>query len=1021
MGSETIKIMNKYLKKFLKKLTSAKGGLYTQSRNHYVTKSGKKIKLNRSIYSKLQAKKDARARKKAAYMASLPKERWKRTLYRLHPKRVAKYWMSPEGRIMGLKVTGIGILATFLVLVGVFAYFRKDLPNLRDISGNNIGGSVRYYDRSGKTLLWEDYDAVKRVPIEDEDIPQNIKDATIALEDKDFFSHGGFDLKGITRAGFNNILKNGNGTQGGSTITQQLVKLTQNWTQERTYTRKVKELILSVELERTYTKQEILAGYLNTAPYGDITYGVEAATRDYFNKPANKLTLDEAAFLAAIPKSPTYYSPYGALYDKPSLIGRQHYVLDLMAEQGKITAKQKEKAKKVNTLKKIKPRKPKYSGITAPWFVLTAKEQLIAERGAETARVGGLKVTTTLNLDLQRKAEESVQNGMAQVRAQGGDTAAFVAEDVKTGQVVALVGGDDFRNETYGQNNYARLKLPPGSSFKPYDYASLIEHTDNFGAGSVLYDSLGPIDGYPCTTGPREGGNCAVNYDFRFPGPLTLRYALAGSRNIPAMKAMLIPGVEKTIKTAKDLMKSPGTPAGEARGDYNCYYDDELTEVAPCYTASAIGDGAFLKLDEHVHGFGTLSRLGKNIPQTYLLKVQDAAEKTIIEWEETEGEQAIRDEAAYIVNDMISDPSASYLSRKPHDYNGWNFGYKTGTTNDSKDGWMMGMSTKYAAGTWVGYHNREVELSGFMENMTQPIVQGWMEAAHEGKEPKDWERPKGIQELPAYVVRTHVGVGSVEPSPSTDLFPSWYNKNPQSKRQTIDIVSNKLATDCTPDRAKKVVGGASASDLSGDPFYGPNGPLDGSRRATTGGGSSVSEKDDVHRCEDAKPNVSLSVPSSCKNSCIITATVRQGTHPISSDKFPGTVELLINGSKVATKNIGGPTTVSFKHNVASGGSKTVTVVVIDSVLYDASASKTVSFSKTSGSNESNNIKLSYSDDGEAYYFNWNPHGPGDKFCVDDSCSPQSPVYKIEKDDVEPGTRFQVQNGSKKSNHYTLGP
>ena len=277
---------------------------------------------------------------------------------------------------MALKLTGVGILAVFLLLIGVFAYFRKDLPNLRDISGNNIGGSIRYYDRTGETLLWEDYDAVKRNPVKGEDMAQVVKDATIAIEDKDFFKHGGFDVRGIARAGVNNYLDRGS-QQGGSTITQQLVKLTQNWSKDRTYARKIKELILSVELERTYSKQEILAGYLNTAPYGDITYGVEAAMQDYFQKSAKDITLDEAAFLAAIPKSPTVYSPYGARYKQEQLIGRQHYVLDLMEQQGMIDKTKRDEAKKIDTLAKIKPRQPKYEGISAPWFVLTARKSLL--------------------------------------------------------------------------------------------------------------------------------------------------------------------------------------------------------------------------------------------------------------------------------------------------------------------------------------------------------------------------------------------------------------------------------------------------------------------------------------------------------------------------------------------------------------------------------------------------------------------------------------------------------------------
>ena len=933
--------------------SARKGGLHTQSRNHHTTKSGNKIKLNRSLTGKMKARKDARMRKKAAYLATLPKGRVKRTLYRLHPKRQLKYWFSRQGGIMALKIAGIGTLASFLLLIGVFAYFRKDLPNLRDISGNNIGGSIRYYDRTGQTLLWEDYDAVKRIPVQDENISQNLKDATVAIEDKEFFEHGGFDIKGITRAGINNTFGSG-GQQGGSTITQQLVKLTQNWTKDSSYTRKVKELILSVELERSYTKKEILAGYLNAAPYGDITYGVEASMQDYFKKSAKDTTLDEAAFLAAIPKSPTYFSPYGARYDKEALVGRQHYVLDLMAEQGKITTEQRDEAKKIDTTTKIQPRTPKFDGIKAPWFVLTAKEQLLTNR-PETIKVGGMKVTTTLDLDKQALAEKQIADNINRVKRQGGDMAAMVAEDVKTGQVVALVGGTDFNNKEYGQNNYARLKLPPGSSYKPYDYAALIEHTTNNGAGSVLYDSPGPIDGYPCTTGPKKGGNCAVDYDFRFPGPVTLRYALGGSRNIPAMKAMITVGVQKTIDTSKKMMMSPGTAEGEARGDYKCYQDDQLTKEKPCFTAASIGDGAYLKMDEHVHGIATISRNGKNIPQTYILKIEDASGKTVEEWKPSEGIQAIREDAAYIVADMMSDPRASYLATKSHNYKGWKFGYKTGTTNDSKDGWMVGMSTQYAVATWVGYHDRTKELSGFMETMTQPIVSGWMQKAHDPLKPEDRPKPAGVQTLPAFVVRSHVGVGSVEPSPTNDLFPSWYKKSSNNTRQTIDVVSNKLATDCTPGRAKKETTGANANEFSSDRFNGT-------------GGANTNEKDDIHKCEDAKPSISLTVDGSNGN-YTFTANVNQGTHPISSERFKGTVNFLVDGNVIGSREVGGsPATIALPYGSRLTGNHEVAAEVIDSVLYDARDSRTVDFG--AGSNTGGVISLSTSSAGGTTTFTW---------------------------------------------------
>lgn len=936
-----------------------------RTRNTFVTKSGQTIKVHRNISERIAASRDARARRKAARLAGLPKSRVKRFFYRLHPKRVFRYWFSREGLIMALKITGIGIVAGFLLLVGVFAYFRKDLPNLKDISGKNIGGSIRYYDRTGQVLLWEDYDAVKRIPVADADISQYVKDATVAIEDKDFFNHGGFDMRGIARAAVKDITNSGGVKQGGSTITQQLVKLNNNWTNNKTYVRKIKELILAVELERSYSKQEILTGYLNSAPYGNVQNGVEAATRDYFNKSAKELTLDEAAFLAAVPQSPSSYSPYGIFfkqdpeYWKDKLVGRQHYILGLMKEQGKINQQQYDEAVKIDTLAKVQTPKPKYAGIKAPYFVLTAKEELETRYGSDSIKRGGWKVITTLDMNLQTMAEEQVSKGITQIRKQGGDTAAFAAEDVKTGQVVALVGGPDFfASNDWHENNYARIKIPPGSSFKPYDYTALIENTTNFGAGSVLYDTAGPIPGYPCTKGIKRNGDCAIDYDLRFPGPLTLRYALGGSRNIPAMKAMLIAGVDKTIQTAKSLMQSPGTKAGEARGDYKCYSDEASTIETPCYTASAIGDGAYLRLDEHVHGYGTLSRNGLNIPQTYLLKIEDSAGKVVDEWKPSKGVQAVRAETAYIINDILSDPKASYLSKKSHTYKGWKFGYKTGTTNDSKDGLMMGMSTQYAAGVWVGYHNRTKEMTGFMENMTQPILTGWMNKAHDSLKPEERQRPATIKVLPAFVVRNHVGVGSVEPSPATDLYPSWYQ--PPSKTtasaRTIDIVSNKIATDCTPTRARKEITDTNANVFSGDKFV--------SGGAAT---SNSTETDDIHKCDDARPSIHIQSATSSS----ISVQIGRGTHSLSSDQYPGTVSIVIDGQTVQSFQVNDGTAqpMTLNYSFSGTGAKQVSVVVVDSVLYDASDTTDVTFGD-SGSSSSSPLTLSAKKTGAKIKFSW---------------------------------------------------
>lgn len=915
--------------KTTKKATSSKKASRA-SRHTHTTKNGNKIALHRSLADKYRARKAEQAKRKATRLAGMPKSRIKRFFYRLHPKRLYKYWFSREGAIMFMRVTGIGILVGFLLLVGVFAYFRKDLPDLRDISGNNLGGSIRYYDRTGEVLLWEDFDAVKRVPVPGDQISEDMKNAVIAVEDRDFFEHRGFDMRGIARAAYTNITGRGEIRQGGSTITQQLVRLTQSEVgDEQTYTRKLKELILSIELERSFTKEEILIGYLNTAPFGNVQYGVESAAQDYFNKPASELNVIESAFLASIPQSPSFYSPYGANYNQEAIAGRTEFVLDQMLALNMISDEEYEEALEDDIFARIQEPRPRYGNIQAPWFVLTAKQQLEAQYTEGAVQRGGWKVTTTLDMDLQQIAEESVGNGLAQIQAQGGDSAGFVASDVETGQVVALVGGSDFENEQFGQNNYATLRLPPGSSIKPYNYLAAMEYTEDFGAGSVLFDTRGPLPGYPCTTGSGRDGNCLRNFDFRYPGPVTLRYALGGSRNVPAVKAALIAGIDNTIELAERLMSDPGDPDEVVHSRYNCYADEALTTRADCFASAAIGDGAFLRLDRHVHGMASISRNGRTVPQTYLLKIEDSEGRVLDEWEPTAGEQVVRDEAAYIVADMMADPNASYMSRKPHRTNGWDFSLKTGTTNDSKDGWLVGFSTKYAAGVWVGSHNRQVEMSGFMENMTQPIWQGFMEQAHQGIDPIPRERPSGIQELPAFVIRNNVGLAAVVPSRSTDLYPSWFGGQTTAGEQVIDIVSNKLATECTPERARREVRGGDPLLFSGDTFV-------------NNGGADTSQEDDIHSCDDRMPSISLDV-SERNGQYRVRANIGAGTHPISSEDFQGRVEFRLDGEVIEEFEVNSPGTTPF-FNISGDfrGSKRLTAVVIDSVLYDNTDSFTLS-------------------------------------------------------------------------------
>jgi membrane peptidoglycan carboxypeptidase len=921
-----------------------------RSQHTFTTSSGKTLKLNRNFGDKFKAGKNERATQRALYLSTLPKSKWKRLAYRLHPQRLAAYWFSREGAIMALKITGIGIVVCFFLTIGVFAYFRKDLPKLKGVAGDKLGGSITYYDSTGKTVLWQDYDAVKRIPVDGDQISPYMKNATIAIEDKDFYKHGAFDVRGIMRAGVNDVT-GGGPIQGGSTITQQLVKLNEQWTDNRTITRKIKELILAVELEREYSKTDILNGYLNAAPYGGIENGVEVAARDYFNTSAKDLTLAQASMLAAIPKSPSFYSPYSSArwnsaitgedgFGEDALLGRQHYILDQMVNQGMITKDQAAQAKTVDVLAQVQPLKSKYNGIRAPYFVLAAKHQLEKKYGNQTVQRGGWKVTTSLNLDLQTLAEKEVAAGLPTVKRYKGDNVAFVAEDVPTGQVVALVGGVDFNNNDFGKINYAQTPLPPGSSFKPYDYVSLVQEK-NAGGGSVLYDTQAPLPGYPCTNKNRpkddDKANCLWDYDFIYPGPMTLRYALAGSRNVPAVKANLIVGTKKVIGIAESMMNG-GSSKSDGYG-YNCFFDVQLTREAPCYGASAIGDGAYLHLDEHVNGLATMSRLGSYIPQTYILQIEDAAGKTLLQWKQPQGKQVIKADAAYVVNDILSDPNASYLrsfKKFQHQSDGWKFAVKTGTTNDNFDGLMTSWSTKYAVATWVGYHTRNVPMTaGHMEDMTEPIVRGWMEQAHKNLPAKDWNRPSGVKEGPAFVMTSGFGSGAILPSPRTDVYTAGYNaKSGTSSSATIDKVSGKLATSCTPASAKSTLTNGNSNTFSIDQFV----------KGTLATSAVPTDSDDVHSCDDTEPTVQITLPAggTCTGTCTFSVTPFAGTHPLSSDSFPGSLTVKVNGQTVGTYNVtNSGTPVIVQYQAAGTGAVSVTADLTDSVLYGAHDSKTM--------------------------------------------------------------------------------
>ena len=570
-------------------------------------------------------------------------------------------------------ICSAGVIAAALGTVGVFAWVSKDLPDPNNITQRNVAQTTKIYDRTGEHVLYEIHGAQKRTVVELSDMSESVKHATIAAEDRGFYTHQGFDVRGILRGFLRNITRGGGKLQSGSTITQQFIKKSV-LNDEQTYTRKVKELILAIEIERRFSKDQILKLYLNEIPYGSVAYGIESASETFFGKTAKDLTVSEAALLASLPKGPTYYSPYGNHRDE--LIGRQRYIIDAMAEEGYVTSEEAEEAKNDDILARIKPKR---EPITAPHFVFYVKEQLADEYGEQVVERGGLKVITTLDVDKQTAAEEAIADNLEAIKKWKANTAAMTAIDAGTGEILAMVGSADyFDEEINGKYNAILGKLQPGSSIKPIVYAAAFEK--GYTPSTVVEDLK---TNFSTTPKPYEPGN----YDGQERGFVTLKEALAGSLNIPAVKVLYLTGLERFQEFAKRL-------------GYTTFGDRSRFGLA------LVLGGAEVRPLEHVAAFTAFAQDGIWRPTKAILKVEDKDGKVLMDQSErSQGKRVFDKEVARQINDVLSDNAArAYVfGEKNHlTLSGRPVAAKTGTTNDYKDAWAIGYTPSLVAGVWVG-------------------------------------------------------------------------------------------------------------------------------------------------------------------------------------------------------------------------------------------------------------------------------------------------------------------------------
>lgn len=647
--------------------------------------------------------------------------------YTLYPTLIIPFAMRVQYFLLGSAV-----IILFLFLPYVTYYWLTMLPNPKLLSNRDVEVTTKILDRNG-VLLYEIYTDKNRTPVQLSEIPEFVKQATIAIEDREFYTHPGFSLRGITRAAreflfFHHI-------QGGSTITQQLIK-SALLTPEISLSRKIKEVFLAFWAERLYSKNQILEMYLNQVPYGGTAWGIETASQTYFGKSIRAVNLAEASYLAGLPAAPSEYSPYGSHPEKA--FARQSDVLRRMAEDRYITRDEASLA--LATPIHITPSR---SGISAPHFVMYVKELLERRFGPRLVERGGLRIKTSLDVTIQEKVQDIVSTNIDKLQSLLVGNGAALVTNPKTGEILAMVGSRDYFDTTKDGNvNVTTSLRPPGSSIKVVNYAAALE--DGFTPATILDDS--PI----AYNTPGSPPYVPVNYDGRFHGAVPLRYALGNSYNIPAVKTLARIGV----KTMIDKGRRMGITSWEDESRFGL----SLT----------LGGGDVTMLDM-AKVFGTLANLGMRTELTPILEITDFTGRVIERNDRPKRVDAVKPEVAWILGDILSDNTARTNAFGPSSslvIPGKTVSVKTGTSNDKRDNWTIGYTPSYVVVVWVGNNNNSPMHPTLTSGVTgaAPIWHDIMVDLLKNKLSEPLPRPSGIVEIPCYFGRTEFFIKGTEPS-----------------------------------------------------------------------------------------------------------------------------------------------------------------------------------------------------------------------------------------------------------------
>jgi penicillin-binding protein 1A len=896
-------------------------------------------------------KRHVRRRPAAPLLDSTPgfKGRIKRFGLSFTPRHFRAYWLSRDGLIRFAKLGAGG----FVFILLIFLWYAKDLPTPGKINARVTAQTTKFYDASGNHLIYELYGDTNRSIVKFEEISTVAKQATIAIEDKDFYEHGAFSISGYLRAAIADV-KTRSKAQGGSTITQQYVKNALLDPTDRSWGRKIKELILAIEIGQFYSKNDILTLYLNEIPYGARAYGIESACKTFFpmnvdaadkeKRCAKNLNLEQSALLAAILNGPSYYSPYGS--NQPELIERQHLVLDLMEEEKYITKEQSEAAKwteaDLKDEKKISQVQNQYANLDPRMahYVLYAQNFLEAKYGTATVTEGGLKVITTMDFDKQIAAYNAIDKNMSKVRSLGGSNAALVATNPKNGHVLSMIGSYDFNNKDFGNFNVANAQRQPGSSFKPIVYATLFAKNANaacaknrdcptYGPGTTLYD-------VPTNFGTDAHPYKPNNFGNKLYGVVTARQALGGSLNIPAVKVLAMAGVSNSVQTAQSL----GINTLGSASNYGL--------------SLVLGTGG-VKLSQMANAYESFANGGQHYEQTPILKLYDQKGRVMEDnTKPKKPKQALNAQVASLMADVLSDYNAKRpvfgnslaVRNQCGNNNATNCVHaaaKTGTTEKFNDAWTMGFTPDVVAGVWAG-NNDNSPMNSAAANIAAPIWVDYMNAVTGGKPTAAFAKDSQLKTV-SLDKQTGRAVTAGTKNTTVDKFPSWYVPMTSASGRTaeIDKVSGKLATACTPPLAKETVYSSAVLPeitRAENPSQYQNWLVALQRAGySTSGADIPTASDDRHSCSDTKPEVNI-VGALGGGPYNFTVQVTSGTFTANK------LQVYFDDQIISTQQINGSGSYEVSYTPTQTGSHTFKAVVTDTGLYQATDEQAVSVSNT---------------------------------------------------------------------------